>query len=392
MKFAKSVLLMLLTISSMWSPAAAETVPQMQPLLNSLNKVTTVATPRLTHFTLSFSQPPVVSSALFDAVQSRIIISFPSTQSCCPEQLLTPATQATLREFGILSYYFNYNYVQRTLDLNIMCNPTLQAIGYWYQWCNVERGSTDYRLEFELCNQYFLTQLRSSLSELPTIILDPGHGGQAMGTCWYNLQEKNLTLAIAHDVDQTLRAAGFRTQMTRYDDSDISLDARATTAINQHNALFVSIHANATEAPLELLPLIHGLETYSFNAQEMGKQLDAQHLLFINMLPTQQIINDFIYRIHNNTTQSHTLANIVHQSVLETVHAAYPTLLDNRGIRNAHFRVLLLTSSTTPAMLVEVGYISNQQESIYLSDANYRAQLARGIAQGIINYAYQARK
>src|SRR5579862_2293471 len=83
-----------------------------------------------------------------------------------------------------------------------------------------------------------------SHTDLPTIIIDPGHGGKDDGASAHGLKEKDLTLDIALRVEQMLQTTGFPTILTRRSDRFVSLPDRVELANKQDHAIFVSIHFN----------------------------------------------------------------------------------------------------------------------------------------------------
>ena len=147
--------------------------------------------------------------------------------------------------------------------------------------------------------------------------------------------------------------------------------------------MFVSIHHNATGAPTKKLrDLVHGTETYCFNARELLEQLTPEHIWFINAKPQAQPYRLLQQHLQRQVALSEGLAGSVHNSLVGSVR---PKPFD-RGTKTAHFRVLLLSTATIPAILVEVGYMSNEEEVKLLTDTSYRQQLSQAICAGIITF------
>ncbi len=176
----------------------------------------------------------------------------------------------------------------------------------------------------------------------PRIVIDPGHGGHDPGTVGIGgVQEKDVILPISLDVAEILRKQGIEIIMTRDTDTFISLEGRTDMANDLNADLFVSIHANAINLSR---PDVNGLETYYYQS---GRRL----------------------------------AEIIHWSVLNGVN------IDDRGIRRARFFVL--RHSTMPAVLVEVGFLTGEEDASRLKDPDHRRQMAEAIARGIIEYIKQ---
>ncbi|MEY4520245.1 MAG: hypothetical protein RLZZ499_2845, partial [Cyanobacteriota bacterium] len=155
------------------------------------------------------------------------------------------------------------------------------------------------------------------------------------------LQEKDVILPIALDVEEILRKQNIDVVMTRDTDVFISLEGRTDLANRVKADLFVSIHANSINLSR---PDVSGLETYYYDS---GRRL----------------------------------AELVHWSILNGVN------IDDRSIRRARFYVL--RHSTMPAVLIEVGFVTGEVDADNLEDPNHRRLMAEAIAKGIVEYIKQ---
>lgn len=174
----------------------------------------------------------------------------------------------------------------------------------------------------------------------PLVVVDAGHGGTDPGAMYYGYSEKDFVLPMALETGRLLEAAGCRVVYSRGDDTYISLSGRADLA-NEINAdLFVSIHANAYPQN----PDINGLETYCY---KLGGQAEI-------------------------------LAEYVQDAILDVTDAT------DRGVRTANYYVLRETDM--PAILVETGYMTNEEECEQLATSSYQMTVAQGIANGVIDY------
>lgn len=170
-----------------------------------------------------------------------------------------------------------------------------------------------------------------------TIVIDAGHGGKDMGANRSGVYEKDLNLQVAHRLRQELEKRGFKVHMTRT--TDIFLPLPQITAItnNIRPDVFVSVHQNAsTNSGL------NGIETYYY------------------------------------TPQSLALAKKVHQKMVNHVSAP------DRGVRRAMFYVIHHTP--VPAILCEVGYISNPSERETLQSNERQQKTAYAISEGVVEY------
>ncbi len=171
-----------------------------------------------------------------------------------------------------------------------------------------------------------------------TVVIDPGHGGHDNGGQWGKVYEKHLALDTATRLESNLKRMGFKTVMTRRSDYFVTLPQRVAIGNSYKNAVFVCIHFNYTWKED-----VNGLETYYYSAA--GQQL----------------------------------AQYVQQSLVRHTHT-----LD----RQAKFaRFFVLRNSTLPAILVEGGFVSNEQERERMKSGLFREQIARGVAEGVQRYS-----
>jgi N-acetylmuramoyl-L-alanine amidase len=179
------------------------------------------------------------------------------------------------------------------------------------------------------------TGVKDTTRTFNTVVIDAGHGGHDDGTkSRWGGKEKNDTLGVALKLDARLRAAGFKTVLTRKDDTFVELNDRAGISNRQRNAIFVSIHFNDSRNRG-----ICGTEVYYRS-------------------PVSQPIA---------------------QRILEKVSAlpgCHP-----RFVKTANFRVL--KRNEYPAVLVECGYLSNRREGALSSSSQQHERLAEAISTAI---------
>jgi N-acetylmuramoyl-L-alanine amidase len=194
------------------------------------------------------------------------------------------------------------------------------------------------------------------------VVIDAGHGGQDSGTVKTGLAEKDLALDVARRLERLLRERGFVTVLTRADDSYVSLQERATIANNQPESVFVSIHFDDAGRAAAT-----GIETYYAAHRATLPERVASWLPFLQRISTEP-----------PDVQSQNLAGFIQESVVAQTQAT------NRGTRQQQFFVV--ANVRHPAVLVEGGFLTNKDEALKLAVADYREQLAVGIADGIVNY------
>jgi len=224
------------------------------------------------------------------------------------------------------------------------------------------------------------------------VVIDAGHGGPDRGMigpigtpAWFT--EKDVTLSVAKKLATVLRARGFEVLMTRTTDTLIALSDRGRMANSNHGDVFISIHCNAPGSNTAAGARERGFETYFLAEAKTEDERRVQDMENESVKfetganapkgdPLNFIITDMAQ--NEDLRESSDLAQTIQQGLID-VHPG-----PNRGVQQANFAVL--RGSYMPAVLVEIGFGSNQSEATYLSDqANQRA-LARNIAQSVIAY------
>ncbi|MFI3300687.1 MAG: N-acetylmuramoyl-L-alanine amidase [Candidatus Gastranaerophilales bacterium] len=172
------------------------------------------------------------------------------------------------------------------------------------------------------------------------IMLDAGHGGKDSGALSGDILEKDITLDVAKLVKNILEKQGHEVIMTRNNDSYVSLEERVEVSENATPDLFVSIHVNSS-----VKPQIDGVETHYYHQHSMA------------------------------------LAQTVHTELASSIKST------NRGLFKSKFYVI--NHTTMPAILVEIGFISNAAERKELISNKRKKQTAKAIAEGIGKYIEQ---
>jgi N-acetylmuramoyl-L-alanine amidase len=216
---------------------------------------------------------------------------------------------------------------------------------------------------------------------LRTIVVDAGHGGTEDGARGPGgTLEKNVTLAVARRLKAALEARlGVRVILTRDDDSTVDLDERAALANNNKADLFVSLHANASvrgsAAGAEVFYL--SLEEYGDQAQRVAKgETEALPVFGGGAREIEVILWEMAQARY--IEQSARLAQSVESALRERV------AMSPRAIQQAPFRVLV--GANMPAVLVEMGFITNaEQEKLLMSDG-FQASIVQALVDSIVRY------
>lgn len=170
-----------------------------------------------------------------------------------------------------------------------------------------------------------------------SVVIDPGHGGSDYGAIRAGINEKDINLDISKRVQSILMNKGVVVYMTRNSDETVSLQDRTIFCANSSPGLFVSIHVNSS-----VKPEITGLETHYY---------------------------------HENSIE---LAQTVHADIVSYVKSK------DRGLFKSKFYVINHTE--VPAILCEIGFMSNDAERAELVSEERKDQTAQAIANGILKY------
>ena len=214
------------------------------------------------------------------------------------------------------------------------------------------------------------------------IVIDAGHGGKDPGTSAGSLREKDVALDIAKRLRDDLQGRGFEVIMTRDKDVFIPLEQRAFIANSRAADLFVSIHVNAARNRNA-----RGLETFYLN---LATSDDAAEVAARENASTGKVrfsdVPKLLKQIMNHTyvEESRELATTTQAAIARSILGREKHPL-NRGVKTAGFHVLL--GAQMPAVLVEVGFVSNREEARQLRSSSHRTKLASAVADGITRYA-----
>jgi N-acetylmuramoyl-L-alanine amidase len=190
----------------------------------------------------------------------------------------------------------------------------------------------------------------------PLVVIDPGHGGVETGDAYGKVTEtieKDLNLSISLQLANMLKKAGYRVELTRIADTSVyqvrngepfdlkkDLERRAEIS-NQHKAdLFLSIHADYFPSDLN----VNGTTTFYFSSSPFGEE-------------------------------SKQFAALLGENIANAIGTR------NRGAKDEGFRVLRFNER--PAVLLEMGFLSNEQDELILTDPSKQEKLVQTIVESI---------
>ena len=223
-----------------------------------------------------------------------------------------------------------------------------------------------------------------------TVVLDPGHGGVQDGAVSpRGDKEKDLTLEISRRVKRRLEKLGARVVLTRAGDQLVPLVNRAAVANALQADLFVSIHLNSMPTA-EARRVSCGVETYfmSADASDAGAAAAAARENADRLAGEPQADpNDAVAGILDDLQSSEVLSDssrlayALQEKLVGTLKA------EDRGVKQAPFYVL--AGARMPAVLVEVGFISQEAEAARLRSAPHQEKAAEAIVAGILAWRAQ---
>ena len=243
---------------------------------------------------------------------------------------------------------------------------------------------------FLLINSLFFFALSAFANNTWTIAIDPGHGGKDPGAIGHNLKiyEKNVTLSIAKELKALLdKDPHFRAVLTRNGDYFISVPQRSEIARKYKANYLVSIHADSSETPNLRGASVWVLSNRRAN-DEMGQWLEDHEkrsellggagnvLASHNEKYLDQTVLDL--QFGHSQRVGYELGNIVLRHFSQIASLSRPT--------PRHASLGVLRSPDIPSILVETGFLSNQEEELKLSTPAYRKKIAQVIYNGLLEY------
>ena len=223
-------------------------------------------------------------------------------------------------------------------------------------------------------------------------MIDPGHGGEDLGAKSSNgVVEKELVLDVSLRLAQRLRARGLQVMLTRESDDFVPLEARTSAANDAHADLFVSVHANWSPRSGP-----SGIETFfasgSQSTDESARLLAERENQAFGPAgapaapgdPLQALFSDMIAAEDNQ--ESNAFARLA-RSELATLAGSRP-----RDVKQAPFVVLM--GVQMPASLIEIGFLSNPDDSRALARASHRESIAAALERAVVAFGkrYDARR
>ena len=213
------------------------------------------------------------------------------------------------------------------------------------------------------------------------IAIDPGHGGDDTGTRGPNgTLEKDVTLEIARRLRNVIESQlGLRVVLTRTADSTVALDKRAAIANNNQADLFISLHTNAS-----VRETATGAEVFSLSLAEYDEDAREDSVFAGQPIPVVggwsralDIVPWELAQLRHVDESARWAATIANELSLRIP-------MSPRGLQQAPFRVLV--GANMPAVLVEMGFLSNPDQEAQLTSTTFQTSIVNGLLRSIVRY------
>lgn len=217
------------------------------------------------------------------------------------------------------------------------------------------------------------------------IVLDPGHGGLDPGAQTAQISESDLMLTFARELrDVLVRAGGFQVYLTRDSDHFVSLQGRTSVAHRLGADVFISLHADSLARGNASGAAVYTLSDQASDSDSaaLAHQHDRENLLIgLDLTKSDDNIAQVLMDLarQDTTPRSRALARHVLDGIENAVGEVH-----KHPLREAEFAVL--KSADIPSILIELGFLSTQQDLTNLQDRSWRAGMAAGIRDGLVHW------
>ncbi len=237
-------------------------------------------------------------------------------------------------------------------------------------------------------NKNKLSFYETKKNKINFIFLDPGHGGKDPGAIFYAFKEKDLVLDLTLRLYNILKkkAKNINVLTTRKSDKYLSLENRthlANSMLKENdNGIFISTHLN-----IWLNPETRGMEVYYLGDDKNIFNQRVENLFLLeNNIKNQDYTKEYLQRIfsHFKVIQFQNESLYLAEKIIANTYLKVKNYPIERGVKKETFYVL--NGALMPAILLELGFISNQQDLEFLLDKKKSDSLLQAIANSILTY------
>ena len=225
--------------------------------------------------------------------------------------------------------------------------------------------------------------------EVKTIVIDPGHGGKDTGAQGKNSNEKDIVLAVGKLLKKELEKEGFKVKMTRDKDVFIELGERANLANQWDGDLFISLHCNAIDASPERKKQIKGYHVYVLRAPEseedkaIARRENKVATLYGEKNAKEELSPIEWFKLEARLEKYKQNSYMFTEEMLKAFDGG-KIKRQGGGVGGAGFMVLV--GALMPAVLFEIGFISNPEEEAYMTTAKAQEDIAARVAKAVSTY------
>lgn len=226
-----------------------------------------------------------------------------------------------------------------------------------------------------------LPPIAPTAAGLRTIVIDPGHGGDETGARGSGgTLEKDVTLAVARRLKAAIESRmGSRVLLTREDDRTVPMDERAALANNNKADLFISLHANASAGGV-----MSGAEVFYLGLEQQGEEArrmaEAERVAMPVFGGGTRDIDIMLWEMAQASyiDRSSRLASLVERELRRVIP------MSPQPIQQGPFRVLV--GANMPAVLVELGYLSNPAQEELLGSSAFPGRAAQALLAAVVRF------
>jgi N-acetylmuramoyl-L-alanine amidase len=234
-------------------------------------------------------------------------------------------------------------------------------------------------------------RVRAQAMYRPVIVIDPGHGGDDTGATKHGTVEKDIVLAFSLKLRDKLQATGrYKVLMTRETDKFVELNARREFAEQHLASLFVAVHADYAQSSARGATIYSLRDSVASSLQRSARGEVSEHVLSDkeitalkradgDVTAVREILADLARR-EVDVTRDRT--SVFVKSVIE--YMSESTGLKESPDRTAAF--VVLKSAKVPSILIELGYVTNEEDAQLLKSDRWRDKVSSSIVTAIENY------
>lgn len=225
--------------------------------------------------------------------------------------------------------------------------------------------------------------------EVKTIVIDPGHGGKDTGAQGKNSNEKDIVLAVGKLLKKELEKEGFKVKMTRDKDVFIELGERANLANQWDGDLFISLHCNAIDASPERKKQIKGYHVYVLRAPEseedkaIARRENKVATLYGEKNAKEELSPLEWFKLEARLEKYKQNSYMFTEQMLKAFDDG-KIKRQGGGVGGAGFMVLV--GALMPAVLFEIGFISNPEEEAYMVTTKAQEDIAKRVSKAVSSY------